>query len=133
MSGTVEIYTRTIPNAVVVPLQAVTVRDFNEILRKAQRRARRERDDDDEEEASDEETIPDEEDLRRVVFILEEGKAVMREVETGIQDATHSEVRSGLTGGETVITGPFRVLRTELEDGDAVVEREERGGEDGDE
>lgn len=133
MSGTVDIYTRTIPNAVVVPLQAVTVRDFNEILRKAQRRARRERDDDDEEEASDEETIPDEEDLRRVVFILEEGKAVMREVETGIQDATHIEVRSGLTGGETVITGPFRVLRTELEDGDAVVEREERGGEDGDE
>ena len=133
MSGTVDIYTRTIPNAIVVPLQAVTVRDFNEILRKAQRRARRERDDDDEEEASDEETIPDEEDLRRVVFILEEGKAVMREVETGIQDATHIEVRSGLTGGETVITGPFRVLRTELEDGDAVVEREERSSEDGDE
>lgn len=131
MSGTVDIYTRTIPNAIVVPLQAVTVRDFNEIRRKEQRRARRERDDD--EEAAEEETIPDEEDLRRVVFILEEGKAVMREVETGIQDATHIEVRSGLTGGETVITGPFRVLRTELEDGDAVVEREERGGEDGDE
>ena len=132
MSGTVDIYTRTIPNAIVVPLQAVTVRDFNEIRRDEQRRARRERDDD-EDEADDEETIPDEEDLRRVVFILEEGKAVMREVETGIQDATHIEVRSGLTGGETVITGPFRVLRTELEDGDAVTEREDRSGEDGDE
>jgi len=130
MSGTVDIYTRTIPNAIVVPLQAVTVRDFNAIRRKEQRRARRERDDD--EEATEEEAIPDEEDLRRVVFILEEGEAVMREVETGIQDATHIEVRSGLTGGETVITGPFRVLRTELEDGDAVFEREERGGEDGD-
>ena len=133
MSGTVDIYTRTIPNSIVVPLQAVTVRDFNKIRREEQRRARRERDDDDQEEAADEETIPDEEDLRRVVFILEEGKAVMREVATGIQDATHIEVRSGLTGGEMVITGPFRVLRTELEDGDAVVEREERNGEDGDE
>lgn len=122
MSGTVDIYTRTVPNAIVVPLQAVTVRDFNEIRRQEQRRARRDREGDEEVE---EEEIPEEEDLRRVVFLLEDGKAVMREVETGIQDETHIEVRSGLTGNEKVITGPFRVLRTELEDGDMVIESEE--------
>lgn len=129
MSGTVDIYTRTIPNATVVPLQAVTVRDFNEIRRQEQRRAHRERGSNDESNGdAAEEDIPEEEDLRRVVFVLEDGKAVMREVETGIQDDTHIEVRSGLSGTETVITGPFRVLRTELEDGDAVLEREEQVG-----
>ena len=133
MSGTVDIYTRTIPNAIVVPLQAVTVRDFNEIRRDEQRRARRERSDDESNgEATEEEEIPEEEDLRRVVFLIEDGNAAMREVETGIQDATHIEIRSGLSGGETVIKGPFRMLRTELEDGDAVTEREERSSRDGD-
>ncbi len=132
MSGTVDIFTRTIPNAVVVPLQAVTVRDFNEIRREEQRRARRESGNDEEDGADTavEENIPEEEDLRRVVFVLEEGKAVMREVETGIQDDTHIEVRSGLSGAEKVITGPFRMLRTELEDGDAVEEREDAVGSD---
>ncbi|WP_412068954.1 efflux RND transporter periplasmic adaptor subunit [Rubrivirga sp. IMCC43871] len=115
MSGTVDIYTRSVPDAVVVPIQAVTVRDFNEIERERRRKA----------EASGEEVSgpePEGEDLRRVVFVVVDGKAQMREVQTGITDDTHIEIRGGLTGGETVITGPFRQLRTELEDGDAVRE-----------
>ena len=118
MSGTVDIYTRTVQNAVVVPIQAVTVRDFNEVERERRDRA----------EALGENVpdtpIPDGEDLRRVVFVVEDDAAVMREVETGISDETHIEIRSGLEGGETVISGPFRLLRTELADGDAVREGE---------
>ena len=57
-----------------------------------------------------------------IVFVVEDGKAVMREVQTGIQDATHIEVVSGLSGGETVVSGPFRLLRTELADGVCPVE-----------
>ena len=125
MSGQVDIFTRTVANAVVVPIQAVTVRDFNEAERERRRRA----------EASGEDVpdgpVPDGEDLRRVVFVVEDGRAVMREVETGISDATHIEVRRGLEGGETVISGPFRLLRTEIADGDAV--REGEVGEVGDE
>ena len=64
--------------------------------------------------------IPEGEDIRRVVFVVVDGKAEMREVTTGITDDTHIEIREGLTGGETVITGPFRLLRTELAEGDAV-------------
>ena len=116
MSGTVDIFTRTVPEAVVVPIQAVTVRDFNELARKARQKAK-----DEGEEVSDDD-IPEEEDLRRVVFVLVDGKAEMREVETGITDDTHIEVRKGLTGDERVITGPFRLLRTEIADGDPVRE-----------
>ncbi|MEM0961661.1 MAG: efflux RND transporter periplasmic adaptor subunit [Bacteroidota bacterium] len=115
MSGTVDIYTRSVPEAVVVLLQAVTVRDFNEVERERRRRARSDGDD-----ASDPDDVPDDEDLRRVVFIVEDGEAVMREVKTGITDGTYIEIREGLTGGETVVTGPFRLLRSELEEGDAV-------------
>ena len=114
MSGTVDIYTRSVPEAVVVPIQAVTARDFNEVERERRRRA----------EALGENVpdtdIPEGEDIRRVVFVMVDGKAEMREVTTGITDDTHIEIREGLTGGETVITGPFRLLRTELAEGDAV-------------
>ncbi len=114
MSGTVDIYTRSVPNAVVVPIQAVTVRDFNEIERERRRLAEARGED------VPETPVPDEEDLRRVVFVVVDGKAEMREVQTGISDDTHIEIREGLDGGATVITGPFRLLRTEIEDGDAV-------------
>ena len=114
MSGTVDIYTRSVPEAVVVPIQAVTARDFNEVERERRRLA----------EALGEDVpdtdIPEGEDVRRVVFVVVDGKAEMREVTTGITDDTHIEIREGLTGGETVITGPFRLLRTELAEGDAV-------------
>lgn len=114
MSGTVDIFTRSVRNAVVVPIQAVTVRDFNEIERERRREA----------EAAGEDVpetpVPDGEDLRRVVFVVADGQAEMREVQTGISDDTHIQIRSGLDGGETVVTGPFRLLRTEIGAGDAV-------------
>ena len=59
------------------------------------------------------------------MFVLVDGKAVMREVTTGITDDTHIEIRSGLRGTEQVITGPFSLLRTEIKDGDRVHESDE--------
>jgi HlyD family secretion protein len=118
MSGTVDIFTETVPSTVVVPIQAVTVRDFNKI----------DLDGGDDGESGEEESEdaavptynPMDEDLRRVVFLMQDGEAKMVEVETGIADDTHISVTSGLDGGETVIVGPFRTLRTELSPGDAV-------------
>lgn len=54
-----------------------------------------------------------------VVFLVENGKAVQRAVETGLSDETHVELTSGVKAGQQVITGPYRVLR-DLENGDAV-------------
>ena len=116
MSGTVDVFTRGVPRAVVVPIQAVAVRDFNEIRREQLRTDGADRD--------AIEAVPDEEDLRRVVFVVENDEVSMREVTTGIADDTHIEVTSGLAGGERVVTGPFAILRTELEDGDAVYEED---------
>lgn len=54
-----------------------------------------------------------------VVFVVKDGKARVRPVKAGASDLTHTLVERGLTAGETVVTGPFKVLAT-LSDGTAV-------------
>ena len=39
------------------------------------------------------------------VFVMQNGKLVLRVIEIGIQDASFAEVKSGLTAGEVVSTG----------------------------
>jgi HlyD family secretion protein len=53
----------------------------------------------------------------------------MTEVKTGVSDATHVSIESGLKGNEQVITGPFRILK-KIKDGDSVeVTKEEKKAE----
>jgi HlyD family secretion protein len=60
-----------------------------------------------------------EEEEAKAVFVIENGKAVQRRVETGLSDETHVELASGVKAGEQVVTGPYRALR-DLKNGDAV-------------
>ena len=53
------------------------------------------------------------------VFVAKDGKAEKRIVTIGAADDSMQEIRSGLANGETVITGPYKVLR-QLKQGDAV-------------
>ncbi len=50
---------------------------------------------------------------------MEAGKARFQPIKTGLLGELSLEVVSGLKGAETVITGPFRSLRT-LKPGDPV-------------
>jgi HlyD family secretion protein len=61
------------------------------------------------------------------VYAVEEGKARFRPIKAGLLGELSMEVTSGLQGGETIITGPFKALR-ELKDGDAVRQEEPRKG-----
>jgi HlyD family secretion protein len=45
------------------------------------------------------------------VFLVKNGKAVFTPVETGITGENDIEIKSGLSGGEELITGPYRQLR----------------------
>lgn len=49
-----------------------------------------------------------------VVFIVEEGKALMKRVETGIQDNTYIEITEGLDPGADIITGPYSAISRQL-------------------
>lgn len=115
MSATVDVQTQTVRNVVSVPIQAVTVRDFADENRSAQN-------DTTESDTTDvdEDLIIPEEDMRKVVFVVEDGEAKRKEVKTGISDNTHIQVLSGLEAGEQVVTGSYRMLSRELSEGDKV-------------
>ena len=120
MSGTVDVFTATVSQVVAVPIQAVTVRDFN-LVKKEDEAEPKEESTDEAEEAGVAQTGGGgrlrTEDLRKVVFLVVDDKAEMVEVQTGISDDSYIEVRSGLEKGQTVITGPYsavsRLLRPE--------------------
>ena len=111
MSGTVDVFTDFAPDCVTVPIQSVTVRDFNRLDEENDDKGPR--DDGDEPEWA---SSFEEEDLRRVVFTVVDGSASMVEVETGISDEARIQITSGLEGGETVITGPYGAISRTLKD-----------------
>ena len=55
----------------------------------------------------------------KYVFLLKDDKVKMTEVKTGVSDATHVALVSGVTANAKVVTGPFRTLK-KLKDGDSV-------------
>jgi HlyD family secretion protein len=63
------------------------------------------------------------------VFVMEAGRARFQPIQTGLMGELTLEVVSGLTGGETIVTGPFKALRT-LKPGDPL-EREEKKPDEG--
>jgi HlyD family secretion protein len=50
-----------------------------------------------------------------------DGKARMKVVRTGASNLSETMILEGLADGETVVTGPYRVLER-LKDGDAIRE-----------
>lgn len=122
MTATVDIETQTVENIAAVPIQAVTVRDFSRIKPVEPESESGEEVEVIEESALDgrEQSRIQQEDLRRVVFIVEEGKAKMVEVDTGISDDTYIYIKSGVGSGEEVITGNYRILTRVLSDGDRI-------------
>jgi len=62
------------------------------------------------------------------VFLIKSGKAEFVEVQTGIADQKNIEVVSGIQAGDSVISGPYRVLRT-IKNGELVIPQKEMGSE----
>jgi HlyD family secretion protein len=60
------------------------------------------------------------------VYVVEEGKVAFRPLKTGLLGELAVEVIDGVKEGETIVTGPFRELRT-LKPGDAVREAPPEG------
>eukprot|EP01137_Pigoraptor_chileana_P033783 Opistho-2@25229 len=101
MTASVEIITDRKNGVLSVPLASVTTRDPNA----------KEGDEKKEgapEENKEEEKVIKKEKVKEVVFVLgKDNKAKMKEVKTGISDFENIEILSGLTDGETIISGPY--------------------------
>jgi HlyD family secretion protein len=52
-----------------------------------------------------------------VVFVVEGDHAKMAPVKTGISDDTHWEIVEGLKEGDEIVSGGFRAISHDLEDG----------------
>jgi HlyD family secretion protein len=63
------------------------------------------------------------------VYLMDGGKARFAPIQTGLMGDLSVEVRTGVRGGETLITGPFRALRA-LHPGDAVTVAKPKPGDD---
>ena len=108
LSCTAKITTATRKNAVTIPIQALTVRQKGDLeprktgvsggavaatkLDPVAEKARKEE--------------------LQGVFVVVNGKATFRKVETGITGSTDIEVLSGLNEGDQIVTGTYQVIRT---------------------
>ena len=116
MSMTADIFTETRANVLAVPIQSVTVRQPKE----------------DEENKSEEvaegeaqfvkkDVKKKEEDkLQEVIFAVKDGKITSIPVKRGISDDTYVEITEGIESGVEVVTGPFRAINRDLQEGTAV-------------
>jgi HlyD family secretion protein len=102
LSCTAKIVTATRRNVLSIPMQALTVRkkgDLDPPKEGVQASTDRVT-----EKARNEEV--------QGVFIVQDGMAQFKKVETGITGATDIEVLSGLNEGDTIITGSYKVIRS---------------------
>jgi HlyD family secretion protein len=117
MSAEVRISAETHSDAVLVPIQAVTVRsekllpDYKPPVEGGGLTAKRKT-----------------EALAKVVFVVDaDNKAQVRRVRTGIASDTELEILEGLQDGDRIVEGPYRTLSKELNHGDAVREPQPGG------
>jgi HlyD family secretion protein len=58
--------------------------------------------------------------MQKVVFVVEDGKARVRRVETGLASENDIELVSGVKEGEVIVEGPYKLLSRDLADGKSV-------------
>jgi HlyD family secretion protein len=118
MSATVDIRTETVSKVLTIPIQAVTTREDTtsgtatsrlEQLRKKQ-----------EAKESGVKETEKEDSFIELVFLYENGKAIIKPVKTGVQDSKYIEIKSGLNEEHQVITGPYKAITKNLKNGDPV-------------
>ena len=116
MSVTSEIETRYVTNVLSVPIQSVTTR-----LPKGQTNAAPEKAD--KADAARNEKGKKEEGGHKpieVVFLHQGDTVKMVQVKRGISDDNYTEIVEGLTEGQTVVSGGYKAISRELEDGKKV-------------
>ena len=116
MTASVEIITVSKSNVLSVPLAAVTTRNP-----KLEARGGRPNTDEDDEATAQVVNVGNDDDIKEVIFINDNGVAKMVEVKTGISDYDNIEIISGIDEGAEVISGPFFVVSKRIKkEGDMI-------------
>ena len=126
MSAQASVFTDTRDSAIVVPIQAVTVRPEKDVKPGGGPGSEQKLPQPPPEAQGGKK--PKREPMAKVVFVVQDGVAKVRPVETGLASDTEIEITSGLAEGEKVVEGPYRVLSRELADGNRVVDEKNGKG-----
>ena len=94
MTASVEIITQEKNDILLVPISSVTTKNEKDSLGN--------------------------ESIKQVVFIAEDGKTKMVEVETGISDFENIEILSGLNKNDKVVSGPYIAISQKLKEGSEI-------------
>jgi HlyD family secretion protein len=106
LSTTAKITTGTAHDTLAIPIQALTMRDKNDL--EAQKKTNKVID----KTAPAAPTGKKENSDLQGVFVIKNNKAEFHEVVTGLTGTTEIQVKSGLQPGDVIITGSYKVLKT---------------------
>jgi len=109
MTASAEILTRTEKSALSVPIQSVAVRTVDQLAMKGEKRADAEK-----------RYHADKDGFAEIVFCVEGGKAMAKQVKTGIQSDKLIQIVEGLKPGDEVVTGSYRAISKDLVNGSVV-------------
>jgi len=109
MSMTATIETETRENVITVPIQSVTTRSSTKDKTPS--------DGSDEMAANDSRIKQKTEKIKEIVFVVENNVVKAREVTRGISDDSYTEIVSGLDENVEVVSGSYKAINRELEDG----------------
>lgn len=124
MTASVEVITQRKDNVLAVPLSAVTTRDLNKKFTAQNEDA--EKNNEEGEKAGEADSKKNKSNLKEVVFLHQESKAVLKQVITGISDFDYIEILEGVKEGDEIISGPFASVSKKLKDGDLVKKAENK-------
>lgn len=108
MTASADIVTKTNDTALSVPLQSVAVRTVDQLAVKGAKHKDKD---------AESRYHPDKDGFVEIVFVIENGKAVARQVSTGIQSDELIEIVDGLKEGDEVVTGSYRAISKDLDNG----------------
>lgn len=127
MSANADIETKTVRDAITVPIQSVTVRardSAKTVEQLSQEREKKAKETQGEgavaaisERQQREGERADRNALQRVIYVRNGDTVKQVPVETGVADLTHMEIVTGIQEGDEVVSGSFSVITRTLKDG----------------
>jgi HlyD family secretion protein len=106
MTAAADVFTETKTDAVSVPIQSVAVRTVDQLTLEGEERSDAEK-----------RYEADKDGFVEIVFCIEDGKAIAKQVKTGIQSDELIEIVSGLEVEEEIVTGSYRAISKDIENG----------------
>jgi HlyD family secretion protein len=106
MTASADVFTKTNESALSVPIQSVAVRAVDQLAMAGEDR-----------EEAEARYTPDRDGFVEFVFCIEDGRAIARQVKTGIQSDELIEILEGLEEGDEVVTGSYRAISKDLDNG----------------